>query len=103
MSILDKICSEINDVQAVKVISNRLDWTTENGVEFSFCAVPLLFGGEAAEIYIFGKRLRPQSAGLQQLDVEEKNGELMVVPSMVNFSDFVQDAKGLPQEKAWQL
>ena len=103
MSILDKIRSEINDVQAAKVVSNRLDWTTENGVEFSFCAVPLLSGGEAAEIYIFGKRLSPQSAGLQQLDVEEKNGKLMVVPSMVDFADFVKNAKGLPQETAWRL
>ncbi|HEH9419895.1 hypothetical protein [Aeromonas caviae] len=103
MSILDKIRSEINDVQAAKVVSNRLDWTTENGVEFSFCAVPLLSGGEAAEIYIFNKRLSPQSAGLQQLNVEEKNGKLMVVPSMVDFADFVKNAKGLPQETAWRL
>lgn len=103
MSVLDKISSEINDDQAVKVISNRLDWTTENGVEFSFCAVPLLLGGEAAEISIFGKRLSPQIAGLQQQDVEEKNGKLMVVPSMIDFSDFVKNAKGLSQETARRL
>ena len=104
MGILDKIRSEINDDQAVKVISNHLYWTTENGVEFSFNAFPLVLPpGESAEISIFGKRFCPQSAGLQELNVEEVNRQLMIMPSRIDFSQFVDDAKNLSPELARSL
>lgn len=104
MDILNKIRSEINDNQAVKVAASRLDWTTENGVEFSFNAVPhLLQSGESAEISIYGKRLRPQSTGLQTLDAEEINGVLMIMPSMTPFAQFVEEAKSLSPELARSL